>query len=104
MTIACKICRIPMQSVKADAPEDLATRMADHLKKCHRKEAEDLGIAFQMVTGLAFSHMLFKFVDIPETEAAMQAAWDENRDGLYKMLEAELQPAATRPAKSGILN
>ena len=105
MTIACKLCRLMIESSKPDAPEDLALRMSQHLKKAHHEQAQDLGMAFQVLTGLAFSHMLFKYVEIPESENAMRGAYDENRQGLYAMLEAELPPAGqTRPAKTGILN
>ena len=104
MTIACKLCRHVLESSKPDAPEDLALRMSGHLKKCHQEQAQQLGVAFQVLTGLAFSHLLFKYVEIPEWEAAMRGAYEENREGLYKLLEAELPAAGARPAKSGTLN
>lgn len=90
MTIRCKLCKHTMLSNKPpqEAPEDVLKQMSEHMIKAHRRpHMDDLAAAVSTLFALAGPHLLFQYVDMVEGESELRAAYEENRDLIFAILD-----------------
>lgn len=106
MTILCKLCKRALHSHKPDneAQADVMQQMSQHLGDTHLAQTQKLAAAI----GLASSYLLLThFVDIPESELAFIASYQQCRADLIEVLKVgpgEIPLPAPRAPKSGILH
>lgn len=93
MTIHCRLCDWPIKSLHPDlsAQSQVMKSMAEHLVKCHEKEARNLArdmVTLQMV--ITTYLMLKHYVRIPAEEGAMLQAFEENEQALINLFEPQV--------------
>lgn len=98
MTIICKLCKYRIQS---DKPDALMKTFAQHLGVAHHEHAVELAQVQMRFIGLVGSFLLFSYAEIPRSEPALLASFQENKAEIENILASEpiiAEPAAPIPS------